>query len=92
VSQWISINDDLPPVGQPVWIYMKSINPRPTKDDYIHFAVRTTQGAGPQLAECHDDAFWTGEAWEVVMQLEGEEGIEPSHWMPLPLPPKGGAA
>jgi hypothetical protein len=26
------------------------------------------------------------------MCVEGEEGIEPSHWMPLPLPPEGGAA
>lgn len=92
MSEWISTNDQMPPVGQPVWIYMRSVKPLHSKDDYIHFAVRTTTGNGPQWAECHDDAFWNGDRWQLLMKPEAEDGIEPSHWMPLPLPPEGGAA
>ena len=86
MSRWIRVEEDVPKVGQPVWIHMIA---RGRADrDFIGMGMRTTQGGGPQWADVRDEAWYDdliGE-WRADMAL-ADEGLKPMHWMPLPLPP-----
>lgn len=77
-------------VGQPTTIRgaIKKWNRRAINDQWISVKNELPK-KGDYVLVCFDDGFITGVAFEEDFELWADSG-EPTHWMPLPEPPKGG--
>lgn len=77
MTEWISVNDRLPELGEDVLVYCKAKTPEFT--DFIEVSVRNTYKLAPW---CDEET-----AWGIRFIPFGGE-FEVTHWMPLPEPPK----
>lgn len=73
--EWISVKDRLPEVGELVCGYMKSTGPMIW--EYFQY-------------EGEPEPTWTLNSFDGNDGVDTftDDGLEPTHWMPLPAPPK----
>lgn len=76
-SAWIPVEQELPPMDVPVWLYLPDIR-QPV------IGCRSDGGEGWLWCRCYDDYWFDGE-WKTSTADADDD--KPSHWMPLPLPP-----
>lgn len=73
--EWISVKDELPRFDENVLVYHEWIGQSKTyKEVEIAFVSSITTGADYKNVD-----------WQTVSE---RRSIEPTHWMPLPEPPK----
>ena len=79
-DKWISVDDELPNNSNGVLI----CNDNGVGEGYYHRWARDENGGivGMEDSDLKDGWEWAGEGFKVEPQ--------PTHWMPLPLPPTGG--
>ncbi len=74
---WVKCEDRLPELDTPVWIR--------TNDDVMVIAERGSSTDGWMWSACYGHFFSNGK-WDAV-DSDASDQYEPTHWMPLPLPP-----
>ena len=77
MSKWIPVDQQLPALDVPVWLYLPDIR-QPV------IGCRSSEGAGWVWSRCYDD-FWFDGAWKT--STAEADGDEVSNWMPLPMAP-----
>ncbi|WP_199884981.1 DUF551 domain-containing protein [Pseudomonas bohemica] len=77
-NAWIVCADQLPELDTPVWIR--------TADDLIVIAERGSSTDGWMWSVCYGHFFADGK-WDAV-DGDASDEYEPTHWMPLPVPPE----
>jgi hypothetical protein len=80
MSEWISVNDRLPPESVEVLVFCKF--------DNSPLIAHHSYGVWHEKCDnivIHGDAWYDTEIHEVVI---GDTGYQITHWMPLPEPPK----
>jgi hypothetical protein len=82
---WASVEKSLPPIEEPVWLYLPSIG-QPI------VGVRTLDDGGWFWARCYGDFYWTQKTaadgkpgWQT--DTAEVDDLKPSHWMHLPSLP-----
>ena len=80
-SAWIPVDQELPPMDVPVWLYLPDIR-QPV------IGCRSDCGEGWLWCRCYDD-FWFDGKWKT--STADANGDDVSHWMPLPMPPNAPA-
>jgi len=81
-SAWRNINTQMPPLDEPVWLWL----------DYLTQPVIGCRTNDPESrtgawAQCYDDWFWNEETKRYDAGTKEITGIEPTHWQFLPDPP-----
>ena len=77
--QWIRINEQLPPMEKPIWLYC------PNEVRAIWVGCYTDTGEGCLWADCNRTEYWNGNEWDC--EDADFEDYHPTHWMPLPNAP-----
>ena len=74
---WIKVSEKLPDLDVPVWLY---------EAGRIYLGGRV-EDDGWLWAQCYGQIWWTSNpGWKG--DLESDDDYAPTHWMPLPEPPK----
>ena len=104
VQEWISVDDRLPENGVHVLLccemhrYGGEIAGKYICDGYYAEANKIIAGGFPDDCDCEyseeDDEYYLCEGWyEVIKNWDDYNSVtvedSVTHWMPLPLPPKG---
>lgn len=97
MSDWISVDDELPKSGVPVIVYVQNVYGDKTRILRAQYAAINSLHANMDHADdfaAYDeetDEYWCPEGWYETNEFEGcHYAIEGdvTHWMPLPEPPK----
>jgi hypothetical protein len=82
MSEWINVEDELPPLEVPVWILLPNYD-QPT------IGCRTGDGEGWVWARCYYlvNCYWNPDTrgWEVQYRV-ADNDYHPTHWQYLPQP------
>jgi hypothetical protein len=84
--QWTSTRDELPAPEVPVWLYDAVAHLGP------YIGCRTEDGDGWLWARCNDSQWWDKRAHCWKADNAEDEDDNPTHWMPLPVPPAQSSA
>lgn len=76
--EWIKVEDDLPPIGELVWIY--------GGDAGITIAERTENESG-WYWEVINDTYFVADEDQIIVDTYWED-INPTHWHSIPKLPK----
>ena len=76
MSEWISVDESLPELDVPVWLFC---------DDGIFIGCRGEDGDFWQWGRSYDD-IWYDEGWHTL--TSDADDYQPTHWQALPEPPK----
>lgn len=79
MNDWISVEDELPPLEEPVWLFAQLCD-----GNYIWIGGRTDTFDGWLWADCHMTVWFNGEKWDGDMDVDDD--YQPTHWMRLPEP------
>lgn len=82
MSEWISVEDELPKDGQSVLVHDNIAPGSPSGTADKCWAGNTA------VAVYYDDEY--GERWSVYMNMVQDPRLhfDPTHWQPLPAPPE----
>ncbi len=78
MSEWISVGERLPSLDQPVLLSLGG---------HVQHVAYSRQ----HCPEGWDEDLTDADFWLVMVGVDGDEAMplhEPTHWMPLPDPPK----
>ncbi len=76
---WRRVEDGLPPIGVPVWLYVPDLG-QPM------LGSREDGEDGWCWCRCYGEP-WYDKGWH-ISDAEQDDDYHPSHWMPLPEPPQ----
>jgi hypothetical protein len=83
MSEWVRVEDALPPLGVPVWVFLPDLG-QPV------IGCRVESSTGWLWARCYRNFDWywscSERAWKA--HCEVYDGYEPTHWQYLPQPPE----
>ena len=80
---WKLVSEELPPLDTPVWLY----GPANCSSPYL--GERSSDADGWLWASIYgSDLYWSNGKWHATDAEQDD--LNPTHWMPLPDPPKDG--
>jgi len=81
-GEWISVSKELPPLGEAVWLWDAT-----DETGFIGWSMKNDEG-GEWWESAVCPPGWDAEEGEWNVYDDNIGNIEPTHWMPLPIPPK----
>lgn len=85
MSEWISVDDKLPELDVPVWVYLpKRASWRPS----MVIGCRSEDSEGNwSWCRCYDDIWYDDREEQWSTCTAEAEDYHPTHWKRLPMPP-----
>lgn len=75
-SKWISVDEKLPDLGIPVWLF---------EEGRIYMGGRCDDSEGWLWGQAYDEPYIDNGVWKSELYVDDE--YKPTHWQPLPQPP-----
>ena len=78
MTRWIRTSDCLPHPGEAVWLW---------EDGSVWIGGRTVEDGKSRWGHCYGE-YWLRTDGRWVGEIGADADFAPTHWMPLPEPPK----